>query len=396
MGLAERMRGLFGRPKAEEPKEMSKKPPAETGEKVEQTGEFGPEIEEKDIPEIEVDLEERETGGPGFGLEGAKSEKGAKEKAQGGSEDRSFFDEKRKVAGVFDGLGGQKGGGGEVAAQIAMESIMKSFKPGEGEPVYSKQEAEALITQALSAADEEIVNSGASLIHPEMATTASVIAFYKDRDSGKDMALLGQVGDSKAYRLRQGKLELISPDDSPVAFFQDFGVKVDTSDLNRNFIDAIDKKSLSSALAGKTEKDIAEINMALNAFQGKTIGELRNITLSSLGGGEKAVRTKPRVDSVEVEDGDLFILTTDGMTDNYEDKEIEDRIVKGKKGKTGLTIPGSSLADKNTDEISRALVDFGVAGQSGERRNKVDDISIITIRAKVKKAAEKPAAQVAA
>jgi len=385
------------RPRIDDP--MIKKPVIETGEfesahEIEDSDLF--EIDDGNMPEIEIDLEEHEIEGAGFGIEGAKAERGVKKEAQGGSEDRSFYSKEKKLAGVFDGLGGQIGGGGEVAAQIAMESIMKSFKTHEGDPVYSKQEAEALIVQALSVADQEILNSGASLIHPEMATTASVVAFYKDKDSNKDMVLLGQVGDSKVYRLRQGKLELISPDDSPIAFFEDFGVKVDTSDLNRNFIDAIDKKSLSSALVGKTEKDIAEINMALNVFKGKTIGELRNITLSALGGGEKAVRTKPRARSIEDEDGDLFILTTDGMSDNYEDEQIEEKLTELKKGKSGFTIPGSSLGEQSTDNVSSELVDFGVQGQSGKRKNKIDDISIVAIRAKVKKAAEQQAVQKAA
>ena len=105
---------------------------------------------------------------------------------------------------VADGMGGHRGG--EVASQIAVQQIGDVFKRG------TSPDAQALLEQALREANQcifERANNEAEL--EGMGTTA--VALLLD---GQHEAVLGHVGDSRAYRMRQGKLEQLTADHSVV------------------------------------------------------------------------------------------------------------------------------------------------------------------------------------
>ena len=104
--------------------------------------------------------------------------------------------------GVADGMGGHKAG--DVASRMAVESVRKLL---EG----AKPSAE-LLRGAIEEASLSVY--AAQLDNPDlsgMGTTMTVIW------EGKKRVLLGHVGDSRAYLLRDGKLLQVSEDHSMVA-----------------------------------------------------------------------------------------------------------------------------------------------------------------------------------
>lgn len=104
--------------------------------------------------------------------------------------------------GVADGMGGHKAG--DVASRMAVETVsrrLKDQRPSDEMLRAGIEEANLLIYE--EQLDNQALNG--------MGTTMTVI--WED----KRAVLLGHVGDSRAYRLRDGELEQISQDHSMVA-----------------------------------------------------------------------------------------------------------------------------------------------------------------------------------
>ena len=104
--------------------------------------------------------------------------------------------------GVADGMGGHKAG--DVASKMAVAIVEKTLRcpsPAADLLRAAIEEANCLIYE------EQLDNPDYS----GMGTTMTVI--WED----KTRVLLGHVGDSRAYRLRQGKLDQVSQDHSMVA-----------------------------------------------------------------------------------------------------------------------------------------------------------------------------------
>ena len=103
---------------------------------------------------------------------------------------------------VADGMGGAQAG--EVASRLAAESFDRELPEGSPEDV---------LRQAFEQANRKIHEHAASdESHAGMGTplTAAIV------DSEKEEVAIGHVGDSRAYRLRDGKLERLTQDHSLV------------------------------------------------------------------------------------------------------------------------------------------------------------------------------------
>ncbi len=106
------------------------------------------------------------------------------------------------VFGVADGMGGHKAG--DVASKMAVsvvERALRDARPSQDLLMAAIEEANLLIWE------EQLDNPDYS----GMGTTMTLI--WEDRDR----VLLGHVGDSRAYRVRQGQIVQISQDHSMVA-----------------------------------------------------------------------------------------------------------------------------------------------------------------------------------
>ncbi|HUL85330.1 MAG TPA: Stp1/IreP family PP2C-type Ser/Thr phosphatase [Actinomycetota bacterium] len=95
---------------------------------------------------------------------------------------------------VADGMGGHRGG--EVASQLALQTIVERFRAGQGSLADQVQAANRAVYER-SATDRKVTGMGTTL-------TAATVA--------GDRAHLVHVGDSRAYLLRAGALRQLTED----------------------------------------------------------------------------------------------------------------------------------------------------------------------------------------
>ncbi len=102
---------------------------------------------------------------------------------------------------VADGMGGHSGG--ETASRLALESIGRVFASDFAEP-------DTLLARAFRAANDEIFRVGASdpALHG-MGTTGVAILIGPGEEGW-----VAHIGDSRAYRLRDGHFEQLTDDHS--------------------------------------------------------------------------------------------------------------------------------------------------------------------------------------
>lgn len=118
------------------------------------------------------------------------------------NEDAAWYDEKRAVFAVADGMGGHLAG--EVASRMAMDAVRQMAHSNQTPGISPLREA-------VASAHEAILSHAKS--HPEcagMGTTLSVLW------RGGNYVYIAHVGDSRIYRLRGGELEQITEDHSLV------------------------------------------------------------------------------------------------------------------------------------------------------------------------------------
>lgn len=132
------------------------------------------------------------------------------------NEDRVFADDARGIFLVVDGLGGHAAG--EVAAETAVHVIeerMRSFD--------LEGEAEAPIREAIANANNRICDLARS--HSEWQGMACVLTLAVVQE---DRLTIGHVGDSRLYLMRDGHLEKLTSDHSPVGEQEDRGLLSET------------------------------------------------------------------------------------------------------------------------------------------------------------------------
>ena len=127
-----------------------------------------------------------------------------------GNED-SFFAEANEKRGLFivaDGMGGHAAG--EVASEMAVQIISRELA-GIMEINNGDNAAAAKVAEAVKKANSKIYERTITEVDKQgMGTTASVLILTGSR------YLIGQVGDSRVYLLRDGKLRQLTKDHSYV------------------------------------------------------------------------------------------------------------------------------------------------------------------------------------
>ena len=201
---------------------------------------------------------------------------------------------------VADGVGGAQAG--EIASRLAATALEERPTGALGE--------ETLVT-LIQTANDRIYRR--SLEDPAAAGMGTVMtALLVDEGSG-DIAI-GHVGDSRAYRFRDGVFEQLTPDHSLVG------------DLVRS---------------GQLSPEEAENHPHRSVIT-------------------RAVGTEPTVDvetlTVAAAPGDLYLICSDGLTDIVRDEQIADLIRK---------------ADHDPDAASEALV------AAANRAGGIDNITVV-------------------
>lgn len=172
---------------------------------------------------------------------------------------------------VADGMGGHNGG--EIASNLAIEELTK-FIINSYENKYLNQERR-LLEDAIKFANFKVFKKAQKTPHLLGMGTTLTIAFFRDTN-----AYIGNIGDSRAYLYREGKIRQLTLDHSYVA------------ELVRN---------------GKLTKQEAEKHPQKNIIT-RAVGTERDIDVD--------------VFYHNLKPDDFIILCTDGLTNMLDDSEI--------------------------------------------------------------------------
>jgi len=190
------------------------------------------------------------------------------------------------VAVVADGMGGHPGG--DVASQIAAETATATLREDLALPPQSEQSQPDRLSSAmrrsLIRAHEQIRARAELEPHLDgMGTTITAFAV----DPTSDLFVLGNVGDSRAYRLRAGELARLTRDDTWVQ-------------------ECVDAKQLTVEQARR--HPFAHL-------------------LTQCLGLEDA--PKPRITEGSVQIGDVYLLCTDGLVGMVDDATLVGIVTSG-------------------------------------------------------------------
>ena len=192
---------------------------------------------------------------------------------------------------VADGMGGPAAG--EVASRIAAESALDVLKK---EPVSIDA-----LNDIFTSANERILKYAGE--HTEcngMGTTMTVLAVLQD-----NRYLWAHVGDSRIYRLHAGELSQVTRDDSYVE-------------------ELVEKGEITHEEARNHPRK----NMLTRAV-----------------GVEKSLKAESS--SSEYEAGDIFLLSSDGLTNMVTDDDIQD------------ILSDDSTPDEKVDRLIKMVLDAG-------------------------------------
>ena len=184
----------------------------------------------------------------------------------------------RGVAVVADGMGGHPGGdvASRIAAETAADNVADAVGRGEGDEDFVQRFREVM-DAAVVAAHDAVREEGR--VQPDlsgMGTTLTAMIV----DPGSGAWVVGHVGDSRAYRLRNGTLEQLTRDDTWV---QD---QIDRGDMGPESARLSPYAHLLTQCVGLEDEPTVHL------FDGKA------------------------------EEGDVFLLCTDGLVGMLEDHEV--------------------------------------------------------------------------
>src|SRR5579872_4360181 len=168
---------------------------------------------------------------------------------------------------VADGMGGHAAG--QIASELALKTVIASYYDSPNDDIAPS------LQEAIVAANETIHNL--ALMIPErsgMGTTLTAAVVVEDR------VYVGQVGDSRAYLIRDGSIQQVTHDHSWVA---------------------------EQVRAGILTPEEAETS------------PYRNVITRSIGTQQSV---EPDVFVIDASAGDIWVLCSDGLTGHVQDEEI--------------------------------------------------------------------------
>ncbi|MBK5262587.1 MAG: Stp1/IreP family PP2C-type Ser/Thr phosphatase [Peptostreptococcaceae bacterium] len=197
------------------------------------------------------------------------------------NEDAYYIIEDQKVYMVADGVGGNNSG--EVASKTSVEFISKNLVENPIKGSWDESKIKDYFMDAIIKANLNLLEkAGAADINQGMATTLVLVYLFNEK------CLIFNIGDSRAYSFHQGKLSQITEDHS--------------------FVNTLVKTGTITKEEGRLHPK-------------------KNIITRALG-------AEPKIEidffSINLEAGDLVILSTDGLHGEVGDNTIED-IVKEEK-----------------------------------------------------------------
>jgi PPM family protein phosphatase len=215
---------------------------------------------------------------------------------------------------IADGMGGAQAG--EVASRLATAALKEAGANGGGEQ---------RIADLIQEANRRVYDRSSSDPNTSGMGTTITVALVED-----DRVAFGHVGDSRAYLIRQAQMEQLTEDHSLV------------NELLKT---------------GKLSREEAETHPQ------------RSVITRALG-------TDPDVDvdtfSVRAEDGDLFLLCSDGLTDMVSEESILDVVERNRSDIDGALRALVKAANHGGGQDNITVVAFeiadGVLANDGETR----------------------------
>jgi protein phosphatase len=211
---------------------------------------------------------------------------------------------------VADGMGGQQAG--EEASRMAIEIIPKEVSRRLGEQAADVKATQSVIRDAVAEANQEILgSSGAVTEFSNMGTTVVLALFRHDR------VFVAGIGDSRAYRLRAGRLERLTKDHSLADALLEAGTITNEELPNHKF-----KNVLYLYLGSKDAR-----------------------------GGPEDVRV------LDVVPGDCFLLASDGLTGVVRDEDLA-RILSecDDPQRAARALTDRALANDSKDNITTLVI----------------------------------------
>ena len=226
-------------------------------------------------------------------------------KIRGFNDDSVAHDASTGVFVLADGMGGHNAG--DVAAEMATRIVIERLSEG-----TTGAKGADRVRDAVQEANQAICRASRSdSTRSGMGTTLAIALF------GESRVTIAHVGDSRIYRLRDGRLKLLTRDHSVLQ---------------------------EQAETGLLDRESARIS------------QNRSLVTRALGAGYDAT---PEIGEVDVLPDDIFLLCTDGLNDMVDDADIE----------LALAELGCNL-----DMTAEVLVDL--ANDNGGQ----DNISVLLVR----------------
>ena len=214
---------------------------------------------------------------------------------------------------VADGMGGHQAG--EIASHMAVATVAAEIKDGDGasdtcsDPGSAEDLPATRLRSALQAANVRVYTTGAG--DPALSGMGTTITALLMGASG---AVVGSVGDSRAYLVRGGTTVQLTHDDT----------------------------WLVSMLGSDGAREAAARAHPMRHVLTHIIG--------SRDGGE------PELVSVPVQSGDVFVLTTDGLHNVVDDDAIGRLAVSGPPAQAARRLVDEALARRTTDNVTVVVV----------------------------------------
>jgi len=223
-----------------------------------------------------------------------------------GNEDSYLVDE--PLFAVADGMGGHRGG--EVASQLALETVEKLFRKGEGDLAEQVQEANRAVFER-SVEDRQVAGMGTTL-------TAALVE--------GDRIRLAHVGDSRAYLLRDGELRRLTEDHTLVHRM------VTEGEISETEAEAHPQRSVLTRALG--------VDMFVDVDD----------------------------DVVQVRSGDRLLLCTDGLTGMVSEDEIKEMLQHvADPAEAAERLVRSANEAGGVDNITVVILDFSDDGRAQDR-----------------------------
>lgn len=333
------------------------------------------------------------------------------------NEDAGYFKKEAGIFGVFDGIGGAPAG--DLASRAAMMQLTKSAMEGSikgaGSPhelheaietantlladsstpltefavkkairVILKRMAKAIaaVTESADPTVQEVITQyantryGKAVGHPldpqnpadreiishaatRIGTTVSGAKIWSD-ENGKRFVSTFQLGDSSVYRLRNGRLEKITIDDSFITSLQrakllpsEAEYEQQTSSMPNN-PDYAELRVTVEAIRNMAIPD-PDLKNIINTLPETTldisVDDIRHYVTASMNNQQKGA-LMARITTTEILSGDVLIAMTDGITDNLTWGEIQSLAERKKNDPEQLAILLASYAGKRSQETN--------------------------------------------